>query len=68
MRKKMLFMILALATTAGALTPRTEAAQSGYSCPACTTYPDGSSCCVSCWCNGQGVPVWCTDNFCPEEP
>jgi hypothetical protein len=64
MRKKMLFMLLALATTAGALTPRADAA-TGYFCPSCTTYPDGSSCCVSCWCNGQGIPVWCTDNYCP---
>lgn len=41
------------------------APQEGHSCPQCTTYPDGSQCCVSCWCDGAGVPVACTQNICP---
>ena len=39
--------------------------QEGYSCPQCTTYSDGSQCCVSCWCDGTGMPVACTQNYCP---
>jgi hypothetical protein len=39
--------------------------QEGYSCPICTTYSDGSQCCVSCWCDGTGMPVACTNNYCP---
>ncbi len=35
-------------------------------CPACTTYPDGSACCnyCSCW-SGQGEPPACMDVYCP---
>jgi hypothetical protein len=65
MRRKLMFLALALTAAAVSLpTPRAEAA-SGYSCPRCVTYADGSQCCVSCWCNGSGVPVACTDNYCP---
>lgn len=39
--------------------------QEGFSCPQCTTYSDGSQCCVSCWCDGSGMPVACTNNYCP---
>jgi hypothetical protein len=41
--------------------------QDGFSCPQCTTYSDGSQCCVSCWCDGTGMPVACTNNYCPPE-
>lgn len=39
--------------------------QEGYSCPICTTYADGSQCCVSCYCDGTGMTVACTQNYCP---
>ncbi len=41
------------------------APQEGYSCPICTTYSDGSQCCVSCWCDGAGNRVACTNHYCP---
>jgi len=66
MRKRLLLLTLALMAVAGAFYRPAEAA--GHACPACTTYPDGSQCCVSCWCDGSGRVVWCTDNFCPESP
>ena len=66
MRKKMLFLALALAATAGLTAPRTAAA-GYYACPICTTYADGSQCCVSCICNGLGQTVACTNNYCPPE-
>ena len=47
-------------------TPRTAAA-GYYACPICTTYADGSQCCVSCICNGLGQIVACTDHYCPPE-
>jgi hypothetical protein len=62
MRKKMLFLALALAATV-ALTARSSEAAGYYSCPICTTYPDGSQCCVSCICNGHSIA--CTDHYCP---
>jgi hypothetical protein len=63
MRKKMMFLTLALAATAASLTtPRAFAGS--YSCPICTTYSDGSQCCVSCFCNANGV-IACTDHYCP---
>lgn len=65
MRKKLLLLALALIAFGGALSPRAEAA-GNHACPICTTYPDGSQCCVSCFCNAQGIPVACTDHFCPE--
>jgi hypothetical protein len=66
MRKKMLFLTLALAATAASFTaPRAVAGT--YSCPICTTYSDGSQCCVSCICNGTGQIVACTDHYCPPE-
>lgn len=66
MRKKMLFLALALTITASLTAPRTAAA-GYYSCPICTTYSDGSQCCVSCICNGLGQTVACTDHYCPPE-
>lgn len=66
MRKKMMFLALALAATAASLTaPRAFAGT--YACPICTTYADGSQCCVSCFCNGTGQIVACTDHYCPPE-
>jgi hypothetical protein len=66
MRKKMMFLALALAATAASLTaPRAFAGT--YSCPICTTYSDGSQCCVSCFCDGTGRIVACTDHYCPPE-
>ena len=67
MRKKMLFLALALAATASLTAPRTGAATTYYSCPICTTYSDGSQCCVSCICDASGRIVACTDHYCPPE-
>lgn len=64
MRIKMLLLALLLASIAGLTSPSADAA-SNQSCSSCTTYPDGSSCCVSCMCDGYGRVLWCTDNFCP---
>jgi hypothetical protein len=64
MRKKMLFLALTLAAAAAALAPRAEAGGT-HACPICTTYADGSRCCVSCICDAQGHLVACTDHFCP---
>ncbi len=66
MRKKMLLLALGLAATAMSLTtPRADAV--GYtSCPICTTYSDGSQCCVPCICQGK-VVVACTNLYCPPE-
>jgi hypothetical protein len=66
MRKKMLMLALALIAAASFTAPRAEAA-GGYSCPQCITYSNGSRCCVSCWCNSSGVPIACTDHYCPPE-
>lgn len=67
MRRKMLFLTLALAAAAASLSiPRAEAA-TNYYCPHCVTYSNGSQCCVSCWCNASGIPVACTDHYCPPE-
>jgi len=64
MLKRMLFLALALTATAVALpAPRAEAGGT-YSCPRCTTYEDGSRCCVSCICQ-NGIPIACTDHYCP---
>jgi hypothetical protein len=67
MRKKLLLLALSLAAVAGSfLAPRAEAV--GYhSCPICTTYSDGSQCCVGCICDSSGRLVACTDNYCPPE-
>jgi hypothetical protein len=60
MRKNMLLLALALAATASLTAP---SAQAGFlpgggpyhSCPVCTTYSDGSQCCITCQCNDSGV-------------
>ena len=59
MRKKMLLLALVLTATASLTAP---SAQAGflpgggpyYSCPVCTTYPDGSQCCITCQCSDSG--------------
>ena len=65
MRKKMLFLTLALAATAASLTTPRATASTTHSCTFCTTYADGSQCCRSCVCNSSGLPIACTQNFCP---
>jgi recombinational DNA repair protein RecR len=67
MRKKMLFLALALTATASLTTPLTAAATTYHSCPICTTYSDGSQCCVGCICDNTGRLVACTDHYCPPE-
>ena len=64
MRKKMLFLALALTAFAASTSAR-AAAPAYHACPQCTTYADGSQCCISCICNSQGFTIACTDNFCP---
>jgi hypothetical protein len=67
MRKKLLLLSLSLGAIAGSLlAPRAEA--TGYhSCPICTTYSDGSQCCVGCICDSSGMTVACTNVYCPPE-
>jgi hypothetical protein len=65
MRRKMLFLTLALAATCGALTTSGALAGGTHACPICTTYADGSQCCVSCICDASGRRIACTNNFCP---
>jgi hypothetical protein len=67
MRKKMLLLTLALVATASLATPRTGTATTYVSCPICTTYSDGSQCCVPCVCDGKGHVLACTDLYCPPE-
>lgn len=67
MRKKMLFLALAVAAVASSLSTSRAVAAGTHACPICTTYSDGSQCCVSCVCNGSGVPIACTNNYCPPE-
>jgi hypothetical protein len=65
-RTLFLALTLALAVLAGSLSaPRAEAGGGGFSCPICTTYADGSRCCVSCWCDEYGHIVACTNHYCP---
>jgi membrane protease subunit (stomatin/prohibitin family) len=64
MRKKMMLLALSLAALAGALTAPSAQAGGTYSCPRCTTYADGSQCCISCVCGSNGFPIACTNNYC----
>jgi hypothetical protein len=73
MRKKLLLLTFLLAATAASLTaPRAQAFPSGggpyHSCPMCTTYADGSQCCVPCQCGANGFPVVCSDLACAPDP
>jgi hypothetical protein len=65
MRKKMLFLALSLAMLAGSLSASRAVAGGTHACPICTTYADGSQCCVSCVCDSSGIPIACTNNYCP---
>jgi hypothetical protein len=65
MRKKMLLLALTLAAAAASLTTPRAVAGGNYSCPICTTYADGSQCCVSCICDASGRRISCTDHYCP---
>lgn len=70
MRKKLLLLAFSLAaTTASLMAPRVQASPLGgggpyHACPMCTTYEDGSQCCVPCQCGANGVPVLCADVYC----
>jgi hypothetical protein len=71
MRKKMLLLALALAATASLTAP---SAQAGFlpgggpyhSCPVCTTFSDGSQCCINCQCDASGTVFACPANACAE--
>ena len=66
MRKKMLLLALSVTVLTGALAaPRANAGGTTHSCPICTTYADGSQCCVSCICDEAGQRIACTNHFCP---
>ena len=60
MRKKMLFLALALTALASIPVKTAEAA----ACRFCTTRSDGSVCCRSCTCNSAGIPIACTNVVC----
>jgi hypothetical protein len=64
MRKKMLFLALALAAVTSSLTTVRAQAGGTHACPICTIYADGSQCCVSCICIGDRV-IACAQNYCP---
>lgn len=68
MPKKMLLLVLVLAALAGALVGPLAEAGGTHACPRCTTYPDGSQCCVSCICDDAGRLVACTNHYCPPAP
>jgi hypothetical protein len=65
MRKKLLLLTLSLATTAASLTtPRLQAGPLGgggpyHDCPMCTTFSDGSQCCITCQCSADGRVTAC---------
>ncbi|HEV7508548.1 MAG TPA: hypothetical protein VGS07_26945 [Thermoanaerobaculia bacterium] len=65
MRKKMMFLALALAAVAASLSTARANAGGTTSCPICTIYADGSECCVSCICDAAGHRIACTNHFCP---
>ena len=66
MRKKTLVLILVLMALAGSLSVAFAGGGGGiYSCPICTTYADGSQCCVSCICDASGLAIACTNHYCP---
>jgi hypothetical protein len=64
MRKKMLLLGLAMVATVVSLSTPSVNACSYTACPICTTYADGSECCVSCICCGKTL-IACTDHYCP---
>lgn len=71
MRKKLLFLALALAATAASIAaPRAQASLIGggpyHACQVCTIYADGSQCCITCQCGVSGTPVICPDIGCAQ--
>lgn len=65
MRRKIVLLVFLLLALLSSYPAHRAEAVGGFSCPQCTTYADGSQCCVSCWCNANGIPIACTDHFCP---
>jgi hypothetical protein len=63
--KKVLLLILALVSLAGLAAGTLAEAGGTHSCPICTTYENGSTCCVSCICDDAGHLVACTNHYCP---
>ena len=65
--RKMILLAAAfsLSLAAVSFSPRAQADDS-YPCPQCTTYPDGSQCCVSCTCfsSGRFTISMCAENAC----
>jgi hypothetical protein len=68
MRKPMLCFLLSLAGLAGSLSAREDSALGPHACPVCTIYPDGSKCCVDCYCTAGGLKIVCRQNVCPPAP
>ncbi len=64
MRRKLLLLVLSLALLAGSLTTFRAEAAGNHACRFCTTQPDGATCCRSCVCNAQGIPIACTQVAC----
>lgn len=62
MFKKLALSLSLLA--AASFVPAPATAGGTYSCPRCTYYADGSKCCVSCTCQ-NGIPIACTNHYCP---
>jgi hypothetical protein len=70
MSKRLLLLAFALtATAASVLAPRAQASLIGgggpyHSCPMCTSFPDGSQCCINCLCSADGNVMICPENGC----
>lgn len=65
MRKKMMFLALALATVAGALSAPGAQASGNHACQICSGSGE-TLCCRSCVCNASGIPIGCTGAICPQ--
>ena len=65
MRKKLLLLALALATAASLTVPRAQALPPlggggpYHACPMCTTFEDGTQCCITCQCSADGNVTAC---------
>jgi hypothetical protein len=64
MRLKSLLLVLSL-TLLAAIAGTFAQADETTACPICTTYENGSQCCVSCICDASGQRIACTNHFCP---
>ena len=69
MRKKLLLLALSLVTAAALTAPRAQASLLGgggpyHACPQCTTFEDGSQCCITCQCSADGSVTLCPENAC----